>query len=102
MPTFWSMRCCNRTGLRARTSAREDSRDQDRSSRALLPLSLALCAFCFCLPLRALAATNLPTPVFHGSLKAATEAAASDQSLVLLIFGADWCAPCKMLKAKTL
>src|SRR5258705_473409 len=50
------------------------------------------------------AATNAPTatPIFHATLKSATEAAALDQSLVLLVFGADWCVPCKMLKAKTL
>ena len=42
-----------------------------------------------------------PRPVFHASLQAAAEAATSDQSLVLLIFGADWCAPCKQLN-KTL
>lgn len=42
------------------------------------------------------------SPVFHSSVKAASEAAAADQSLVLVVFGADWCAPCKQLKAKTL
>ena len=42
------------------------------------------------------------SPVFHSSVKAASEAAAADQSLVLVVFGADWCVPCKELKAKTL
>ena len=46
--------------------------------------------------------TNAASPVFHGSVKAASEAAAADQSLVLVVFGADWCGPCKQLKAKTL
>jgi HEAT repeat protein/thiol-disulfide isomerase/thioredoxin len=34
----------------------------------------------------------------HPSLKAASDAAVVDQSLVLLIFGAEWCGPCKLLK----
>ena len=29
-------------------------------------------------------------PVFHATFRAATEAAAADQSLVLLVFGAEW------------
>src|SRR4051812_1762104 len=37
-------------------------------------------------------------PTFHSSLKLASEAAATDRSLVLLVFSADWCAPCKALK----
>src|SRR5262245_60658897 len=41
-------------------------------------------------------------PTFHSSLKTATEAAAADQSLVLLIFSAEWCGPCKLLKKNTL
>src|SRR5208283_5945158 len=41
-------------------------------------------------------------PIFHPSLKAASEAAAADQNLVLLIFSAEWCAPCKQLKKDTL
>jgi HEAT repeat protein len=41
-------------------------------------------------------------PVTHSTLRAASEAALADQSLVLLVFSAEWCAPCKELKAKTL
>lgn len=68
--------------------------------RAACRLALALSLLL--LPLALVAATNTPVPVFHGSLRAASEAAAADQSLVLLVFGADWCAPCKELKSKTL
>jgi HEAT repeat protein/thiol-disulfide isomerase/thioredoxin len=45
-------------------------------------------------------ATN--QPVFHASWRAASAAAAADQSLVLLIFGAEWCDPCRQLKNETL
>ena len=41
-------------------------------------------------------------PVFHATFRAASAAAAADQSLVLLIFGAEWCAPCQRLKSETL
>ena len=41
-------------------------------------------------------------PTFHPSLAAASRAAEEDRSLVLLIFGAEWCAPCHQLKDQTL
>ena len=70
------------------------------NSRALL------CA----LGLAVLAAGMLPAadapqpavPVVHASLDAAYEAAASDHSLVLIVFGADWCLPCQLLESNTL
>src|SRR5262245_57191709 len=46
--------------------------------------------------------TSKPAPTTHASLKAALSAALTDQSLVLLIFGAEWCGPCKALEKNTL
>src|SRR5438094_6878687 len=84
MPTFWSMRCCSKSRWEAISAA---------------PAALLL----LLLPKQpASAAIPVPGPVFHSSLKTASEAAASDQSLVMIVFGADWCVPCKQLKAKTL
>jgi HEAT repeat protein/thiol-disulfide isomerase/thioredoxin len=63
----------------------------------LLPALLAAC-----LPGWATSESGVVAPVFHPTFQAAEEAAAADQSLVLLIFSAQWCGPCKMLKANTL
>src|SRR6266850_6875202 len=77
MRTFCSMPCCNRT------------------------FSLFVLAFLLAfVPVNGGAATAKPT--FHAGLSAANEAAASDQSLVLLIFEAEWCGPCHLLKTNTL
>jgi len=43
-----------------------------------------------------------PTIQKHAGLSAAFAAAANDDSLILLVFGAVWCGPCRALKARTL
>jgi thioredoxin-like negative regulator of GroEL len=50
----------------------------------------------------AVAAETNFEPVFHATFRAASEAASADQSLVLLIFGAEWCEPCQRLKTDIL
>src|ERR1035441_1568990 len=73
MRTFWSMRYC---------------------SKFLLLLLFAQAAIG--------ADTNTASPVFHSSVKAASDAAAADQSLVLVVFRADSNEPSKELKSRTL
>jgi len=41
-------------------------------------------------------------PIFYTSLPAASEAAANDGALILLVFEASWCGPCHELQKKTL
>ena len=48
------------------------------------------------------AAETVAGPRFYPSLQAARDAAATDQSILLIVFGADWCPPCKRFKSVTL
>src|SRR5437764_525496 len=84
MPTFWYMLFCSKFRAKAITRA-----------------SITLLGLLFLME-RSVAVIIVSSPTVHASLKAASEAAAADQSLVLLIFSADWCVPCKQLKSKTL
>jgi thioredoxin-like negative regulator of GroEL len=78
------MRFCNETVMRA------------------LYASLTLVSLFALVAPSAAAEDTKPALTLHATLRAATEAAATDQSLVLLIFGAEWCGPCKKLKSETL
>ena len=51
---------------------------------------------------RAAGAGSPGKPDFHTGLEAGYEAAAADHALVLAVFGADWCGPCKLLQSNTL
>src|SRR6266566_4082874 len=84
MPTFWSMRCYNK--------------------RALSPVVITLKGVALLLLFvnAARAIIIVGAPEFHSSIKAAIEAAAADQSAVLVLFAADWAEPSNELKSKTL
>jgi HEAT repeat protein/thioredoxin-related protein len=71
--------------------------------RALGQIICAVLSGCLLLvsPSNAAESTRTP-PTFHASLKVAAEAALPGQSLVLLVFGAEWCAPCKALEKDSL
>jgi len=70
--------------------------------RQLKPLRLAAALLAACVLAATAAETPAIPPVFHPSFQTASDAAAADQSQVLLIFSAEWCGPCKLLKSKTL
>src|SRR5215475_1332698 len=86
MPTSWCTHFCSE--LRMKTIA-----------RAIVTLLVLLLLVEHA---GAVIVVSVSAPLFHTSLTAATEAAAADQSLVLIVFGANWCAPCRQLKARTL
>lgn len=71
-------------------------------NRQLKSLRLASALLAACVVAATAAETPVVAPVFHPSFQAASAAAAADQSLVLLVFSAEWCGPCKLLKSKTL
>ncbi|HEX9047246.1 MAG TPA: thioredoxin domain-containing protein, partial [Verrucomicrobiae bacterium] len=68
----------------------------------LAPLWLAVCLTSAAAPAGDAPPAADVAPVFHASFRSASDAAAADQSLVLLVLSADWCVPCKLFKSQTL
>src|SRR5882672_7278135 len=93
MRTFWCMRCFNN---KAFSLFRDVIRTIPKWHLAWLAIGVATFAF------TTHAAVPDAKPTHHASINAAVEAATADHSLVLVIFGAEWCAPCKLLKKETL
>src|SRR5689334_1305330 len=98
MPTSWPMPSSNKMKDHQKTPGTLDLRFGVSNPASLgflrwLPVILILLL---------LKQPGAAAPVFHPSLKAANAAAASDQGLVMIVFSANWCAPCKQLKARTL
>src|SRR6516225_647061 len=97
------MRCCSKTGkCHQRPDRKRGGAAHSKGSAKFIRPAVIVLLLLLLLAQTARSAGPGAVPVFHSSLRAASEAAASDQSLVLLIFGADWCVPCRQLKAQTL
>src|SRR5436190_4482665 len=93
MQTFWFMRCFS-------NKAFSFFRYANRTLPMWHRVWWAICVSTFAFTTHAAVPDVKPT--HHASINAAVEAATADHSLVLVIFGADWCAPCKLLKKETL
>lgn len=112
---FWFMRSCNRLNpgsqsLLSSSSGTEESRRRTRTILVFVALALLLrvvlspvCAAQLPRLNTPAVSTNTPAvPVVHPSLASASAAAAQDQSLVILIFRANWSGPCKDFQSQTL
>ncbi|HUR56802.1 MAG TPA: HEAT repeat domain-containing protein, partial [Opitutaceae bacterium] len=105
------MRCSSEMGGRLGTAARQvartragwpDPEQQFSPPRARLRLYVAawiVVAFTFA---AVGAEVTAARPTFHASILAASEAAAADKSLVLVILGGDWCPPCQAMRKNVL